>query len=134
MMVHCKDTLIMLRKPHFQAHSEDNLFFQLNQTLRTRDPSKMVFLLHHFRLSKKIIPTLEKTSTGVRSPAPQLQFLSLHIKEESFHLEEMLGNKRENEILLGPNTRLMVTSDLVLNSDGMFDISLHQSVGQSFIF
>lgn len=42
--------------------------------------------------------------------------------------------KRENEILLSPNTRLVVTSDLLPNPDGLFEISLQQLLGAGYIF
>ena len=159
----------------FNSHTtdgSDNLFVQLNQTLRTRDTTKMMALrpyLYFLMSGLAALPdwkgivfrgvpassfsvvkdnysngkdihwsSFTSTTTSI-SRAKQFAhgkggiIFSIHVLTGR-NVSSYSAFKRENEILLGPNTRLMVTSDLVLNSEGMFDISLHQRVGQAFIF
>ena len=165
-------TLLTLDLIHITTDGSDNLFVQLNQTLRTRDPSKMMALRPYLYFLMSGLAALPDWKGTVFRGVPASSFSvvkenysngkDIHWSSFTstttsisrakqfahgkggiiFFIHVLTGRdvscysafKRENEILLGPNTRLVVTSDLVLNSDGMFDISLHQRVGQAFIF
>ena len=154
------------------SDGSDNLFEQLNRTLRTRDPSKMLQLRPYLYFLMSGLSALPDWKGTVFRGVPASAFdvvkenyalgkdvhwssftstsTSLSKAKEFAHgkggiifsigvvtgrqVSAYSAFKRENEILLGPNTRLVVTSDLIQNSDGFFDISLQQRVGKGFIF
>ena len=154
------------------SDGSDNLFEQLNRTLRTRDPSKMLQLRPYLYFLMSGLSALPDWKGTVFRGVPASAFdvvkenyalgkdvhwssftstsTSLSKAKEFAHgkggiifsigvvtgrqVSAYSAFKRENEILLGPNTRLVVTSDLIQNPDGFFDVSLQQRVGKGFIF